>query len=69
MIESIMEHISRVTNVDPVKVRLENLNPQDENTVKSMVDEIMKTSNFENRRKAIDIFNRVNNKRQNSLFR
>ena len=59
MIENIMEHIAKVTKKDPIEVRLENLNPEDQSLAKSMVDEIIKSSDYRNRNATIKSFNEV----------
>lgn len=59
MIEYIMEHIAYVTKQNPVDVRLANLNPQHD-AIPSMVEDLKKNSEFENRRKEVEAFNQVN---------
>lgn len=58
MIESVMEHIAYTVNKDPIVVKLANLEPSEE-TMPSLVKDMITCSEYEQRKKAVDEFNSV----------
>lgn len=62
MIEHVMENISRVTNTDPVEVRILNMNDDDKKVLVPMIDELKKTSEYQKRLQDAEIFNKVHKK-------
>ncbi|KAL9699938.1 hypothetical protein quinque_003379 [Culex quinquefasciatus] len=65
MIENIMEHIAHVTRKDPLEVRLLNMNK--ENKMYTLLPEFRKSVEFDDRRKAVDLFNRYNRWRKRGI--
>lgn len=63
MIEHVMENISRVTNTDPVEVRILNMNDDDKKVLVPMIDELKKTSEYQKRLQDAEIFNKAHKKR------
>lgn len=59
MVESIMEHIAKVVGKDAIEVRLANMNPGDREVLQPMIEELMKTADYEKRKKAVESFNEV----------
>lgn len=59
MIENMMEHIARVTNTDPIEVRILNMDADIKKTLVPMIEEIKKTSDYLNRLQAVKKFNEV----------
>ncbi|XP_008214986.2 indole-3-acetaldehyde oxidase [Nasonia vitripennis] len=60
IIGDVMEQIARATHQDPFDVVLQNVSDDDRERVTSMIDQIKKTSEYEDRRKAADLFNKEN---------
>nr|CAD7401854.1 unnamed protein product [Timema cristinae] len=58
-IENVMEHIAKVVNKDPIEVRLKNM-PEETNPIAEMINDIKKSSNYEERKKYIENFNKLN---------
>nr|CAD7197904.1 unnamed protein product [Timema douglasi] len=58
-IENVMEHIAKVVNKDPIEVRLKNM-PQETKPMAEMINDIKKSSNYEERKKYIENFNKLN---------
>lgn len=58
VIENIMEHISFALKLDPVEVRLRNMN--DKAVIHSIYQQLIESSEFYRRKEAIDGFNEVN---------
>ncbi|XP_055372025.1 uncharacterized protein LOC129606005 [Condylostylus longicornis] len=58
MIENIMEHIARITNLDPIEVRLANI--PDDNRIKELLPDFLKSSEYKTRKSNIDKFNSEN---------
>lgn len=59
IIENIMNHIARVTKKDPFEVRLANMVPEEKAMLQPMIEDLMKTSDYNMRKKAVEQFNRV----------
>ena len=59
MIENIMEHIAKVTNNNPVEVRIRNMNEADKKFLVPMIEALKKSADYENRIKEVSIFNKV----------
>lgn len=53
-----MEHIAAVTGQDPIDVRLANLKPK-QNDIQGLIIDLKKTSDFDKREQAIDLYNQV----------
>ncbi|XP_063538704.1 uncharacterized protein LOC134747956 [Cydia strobilella] len=66
MIENIMEQIAHKLNKDPLEVRLNNMNKED-NPVPDLIDQLKKDSDFENRSKEVEEFNKDNRWRKRAL--
>lgn len=64
MIESVMEHIAYTVNKDPIDVKLANLEPSEE-TMPSLVKDMITWSEYEQRKKAVEEFNSVSLYKQN----
>lgn len=60
MIENIIEHIARVTGKDPTQVRLSNMNDKDRKVLEPMIKDFSKTSDYDIRKRAVEIFNSEN---------
>jgi xanthine dehydrogenase molybdopterin-binding subunit B len=60
-IENIMERIARVTKIDPITVRLNNMNETDKSVMLEMMDVLKKSSDYERRLKDVEKFNKVIN--------
>ncbi|XP_023246390.1 xanthine dehydrogenase/oxidase-like [Copidosoma floridanum] len=60
MIETIMEHIAKVTKKNPLQVRLENMNVDNKSTLQPIIDEITRTSDLQNRHQIVDKYNKYN---------
>ncbi|CAL1679573.1 unnamed protein product [Lasius platythorax] len=58
--EHIMEHIARVTNKDPLQVRLSNMNSEDKAVLETMLRDLTKSADYEMRKRAVDAFNNEN---------
>lgn len=56
--ECIMDHIAKVTNLDPLAVRIANLNPQYPD-IPGLIDDIKTTSDLVKRKASVDAFNQV----------
>lgn len=54
-----MEHISREIGKDPLEVRLANLDPADNNTMKELIEDLKSTSDYDMRKGAVASFNGV----------
>lgn len=63
-----MERIARVTGKDPLDVKMLNMNPMDKEMLTPMIEELKKTSDYEQRRAHIDKFNKVTAQINNILF-
>jgi len=57
-IEEIMEHIARVTKLDPLQVRLNNM-PQLDNPLFNMIDDLKASADYDNRKANVAAFNEV----------
>lgn len=55
-----MEHIAKVTKKDPVQVRLANMNDVDKTALKTMVNDLTKSADYEMRKRNIETFNKEN---------
>lgn len=60
LIEYIMDHIASVVNLDPIAVRLANLNAESATGIPPMIDDVKQNSDLVNRLKAVDDFNKAN---------
>jgi xanthine dehydrogenase molybdopterin-binding subunit B len=60
-IENIMERIVRVTKMNPITVRLNNMNEADKNIMTDMINVLKKSSDYERRLKDVGKFNKVTN--------
>lgn len=61
MIENIMEHIARVTmKKDPMQVRLANMNDMDKAALEPMIKDLLKSADYEIRKRAVETFNNEN---------
>ncbi|XP_015171182.1 PREDICTED: xanthine dehydrogenase-like [Polistes dominula] len=60
MIENIMEHISMELKKDPIEVRLINMTEEDRKVMESMIEDLKKSSDYDSRKNAIEIFNSEN---------
>ncbi|XP_065224600.1 uncharacterized protein LOC135848592 [Planococcus citri] len=60
LIECIMEHIAKVTNLDPTAVRLANIKPEFSSDIPPMIEDIKQNSDLKNRLKVIENFNNTN---------
>ncbi|CAG2058957.1 unnamed protein product, partial [Timema podura] len=58
-IENVMEHIAKAVNKDPIEVRLKNMS-QENNPMAEMINDIKKSSNYDERKKYIENFNKLN---------
>lgn len=58
--EHIMEHIAKVTNKDPLQVRLSNMNTDDKIMIETMLRDLSKSADYEMRKRAVDMFNNEN---------
>lgn len=58
-IENIMEHIAKVVDKDPVSVKLANINPEKNQPIPQMINDLKKSSDFEKRLQNIKSFNKV----------
>lgn len=69
MIEQIMEKIARITGKDPLDIKMINMNDVDKASLKPMIEELKKSSDYEKRVKDVDKFNNVrkNNQLSNIL--
>lgn len=59
MIEQVMERIARITGKDPLEVRMINMNDTDKQMLTPLIDELKKSSDYENRLIDIKKFNNV----------
>ena len=59
MIEHVMQKIARTTGKDVLTVQLGNMGEDDKATLVPMIEELKKTSNYENRCKEIEQYNKV----------
>jgi len=57
-IEEIMEHIARVTKLDPLQVRLNNMTQLD-NPLFNMIDDLKASADYDNRKANVAAFNEV----------
>ncbi|XP_018360424.1 PREDICTED: LOW QUALITY PROTEIN: xanthine dehydrogenase-like [Trachymyrmex cornetzi] len=60
MIENLMEHIAKVTNKDPIEVRLANMNDIDKSVLKPMIEDLLKKANYDNSKSSAVWFNSEN---------
>ncbi|XP_068084723.1 uncharacterized protein [Anabrus simplex] len=58
-IETIMEHIAHELELDSIRVRLNNIDPEETNMPK-FIEELRSSSNFDNRKQDVDKFNKEN---------
>lgn len=54
-----MDHIASITNLDPISVRLSNLNPQYISHIPPMIEDVKQNSDLMTRKKAVEDFNKV----------
>ncbi|XP_049875547.1 uncharacterized protein LOC126373432 [Pectinophora gossypiella] len=66
MTEQIMEHIAYSLNLDPIKVRLQNLDPQ-RTEITEMVETLIKDSNYNKRKEEVEKFNKLNRWKKRGL--
>ncbi|XP_075210160.1 xanthine dehydrogenase-like [Lycorma delicatula] len=59
-IENIMEHIAKVVNKDPVSVKLANINPEKNQPIPSMIEDLKQSSDYEKRLLDVKSFNQNN---------
>jgi xanthine dehydrogenase/oxidase len=57
-IEEVMEHIARVTKLDPLQVRLNNMPPLD-NPLPAMINELKATADYDARKANVEAYNAV----------
>jgi xanthine dehydrogenase/oxidase len=57
-IEEVMEHIARVTKLDPLQVRLNNMPPLD-NPLPAMINDLKATANYDARKANVEAYNAV----------
>jgi xanthine dehydrogenase/oxidase len=57
-IEEVMEHIARVTKLDPLQVRLNNMPPLD-NPLPAMINDLKSTADYDTRKANVEAFNAV----------
>jgi xanthine dehydrogenase/oxidase len=57
-IEEVMEHIARVTKIDPLQVRLNNMPPLN-NPLPAMINDLKSTADYDSRKANVDAFNAV----------
>ncbi|CAG4933330.1 unnamed protein product [Parnassius apollo] len=67
MVELMMERISYELSLDPLQVRLANVDPAFQNDLKEMYDTIITNSDYAERRKGVDKFNRENRWKKRGL--
>lgn len=67
MTESIMERISYELTLDPIQVRLANLDPEVQKDMTELSETITKNSQYTERRSAVDKFNRDNRWKKRGL--
>ncbi|XP_014217161.1 xanthine dehydrogenase-like [Copidosoma floridanum] len=60
LIEHIMERIARVTGKDPLEVRINNMNQTDKEALLPMIENLKKSSNYEQRLGDVKKFNQEN---------
>lgn len=60
MIEHIMERIAKTTKKDPLKVKLANMDDESKATLESMIKDLIKSADYENRKRAVETFNNEN---------
>nr|BCT26317.1 aldehyde oxidase [Euura sp. 'Pontania] len=60
MIENLMDHISREVSKDPLEVRLANMDPADNNTMKDLIEDLKATADYDTRKRAVASFNGEN---------
>lgn len=58
MIETMMEHIAKETGKDPIEVRLQNI--AQDNPLRQMIPDYLKSIDYEARKKSVDAFNAKN---------
>ncbi|KYN35640.1 Xanthine dehydrogenase, partial [Trachymyrmex septentrionalis] len=57
MIENIMDYITKVTDQDPIEVRLANMNNVDRSVLETMIRDLSKQANYHENKKSINDFN------------
>ncbi|XP_020286836.1 xanthine dehydrogenase/oxidase-like isoform X2 [Pseudomyrmex gracilis] len=60
MIENIMEHIARVTKKDPIQVRLANMTKEDREKLEPIINDLIKSTDYDMRKQNVDMFNKEN---------
>ncbi|XP_023247177.1 xanthine dehydrogenase-like [Copidosoma floridanum] len=60
MIEHIMDRIAKVTGKDPIEVRIANMDPNDKEALVPMIEDLKKSSDYENRMNEISKYNKEN---------
>ncbi|XP_067007633.2 uncharacterized protein [Anabrus simplex] len=58
-VEAIMEHIAQELDLDPIQVRLTNMDPEETN-IPRLMQELRTSSNFDKRKQAVENFNKEN---------
>jgi hypothetical protein len=53
-----MEHIAKVLQKDPIKIRIKNLK-NDDSTILTMMEDLKVTAQYEERKQNVEQFNRV----------
>ncbi|KPI91000.1 Xanthine dehydrogenase [Papilio xuthus] len=67
MTESIIERISYELSLDPIQVRLANIDPEVQNDMTELSETIIKNSQYTERRSVVDKFNRENRWKKRGL--
>ncbi|KAG5332847.1 XDH oxidase, partial [Acromyrmex heyeri] len=60
MMENLMEHIAKVTNKDPIEVKLANMNEIDKSFLKPMIEDLLKKAKYESNKNDAIWFNSRN---------
>lgn len=59
MVENMMEHIATTVGKDPLEIRLLNMDPTHKTMLQPLIDELMKITDYEMRKRAVEVFNNV----------
>lgn len=59
MAEAMMEHIALELNIDPLKLRLNNIDPETNPELLKLIQDFQIWADLDNRKQAIKQFNRV----------